>query len=312
MNKPLLTIEYRALARLSSPTRMLRKNDPAIARMIASIEQYGFRIPLLISAEGEIVDGDLRLKAARTLGFSELPVIVCADWSPEQVRGFRLLANRSANWAEWDLHAVAQELAELHTLNFELSLTGFDGDEIDQLLASAVSPATLDSVPERSATPVSIPGDLWLCGPHRVLCGDATEASAVSRLLEASVPLLMITDPPYGVSYDPIWRERAGLGAQRQTGTVQNDDRIDWSEAFELFPGDVAYVWHAGLHAGKVAHSLETCGFAIRSQIVWFKQHFALSRGHYHWQHEPCWYAVREGKPAHWCGDRKQSTCGPQ
>src|SRR5690348_248532 len=145
MKKPLLTIQYRALAQLSSPTRALRKNDPALARMIASIEHYGFRIPVLITAEGEIVDGDLRLKAARKLGFTEVPVIVCDDWTPEQVRGFRLLANRSASWAQWDLDAVAEELAELARLNFDLSLTGFDSGEIDQLLTTRWDPATLDS-----------------------------------------------------------------------------------------------------------------------------------------------------------------------
>ena len=306
--KLLLKLEYWAPSRLSFARRALRKSDPAVARMMASIEYYGFRIPLLISASGEIIDGELRLKAARKLGFSEVPVIVCDDWTPEQVRAFRMLANRSCNWSDWDLDAVAQELRELTALNFDVSLTGFDRREIDQMLASPLNPALLDVRPELSAAPVSVPGDLWLCGPHRVLCGDATEASAVTRLLDGKVPLLMVTDPPYGVNYDPTWRERAGLGAQRQTGRVQNDDRVDWSEAFALFPGDVAYVWHAGLYAGTVAQALERCGFVMRSQIIWAKQHFALSRGNYHWQHEPCWYAVREGTSAHWCGDRKQST----
>jgi DNA modification methylase len=118
----------------------------------------------------------------------------------------------------------------------------------------------------------------------------------------------MATDPPYGVDYDPAWRERAGLGRQRQTGTVVNDQQVDWSAAYQLFPGDVAYVWHAGVHAAAVAAGLETAGFRIRAQIIWAKQHFALSRGDYHWQHEPCWYAVRESKSSNWCGDRTQST----
>jgi DNA modification methylase len=303
-----LTLEYWALERLLSPSRTLRKNDPAVARMASSIEAYGFKIPILVARDGEIVDGDLRLKAARKLSFAAVPVIVCDDWTPEQVRGFRLLANRSANWAEWDLSAVAEELAELRTLHFDLTLTGFDTKEIEELLAPRADAHTLESVPETPRVPVSVPGDLWICGLHRVLCGDATEATAVSRLLGTAVPVLMITDPPYGVNYDPLWREEAGLGGQRQTGTVANDDRVDWSEAFLLFPGDVVYVWHAGLYAGEVASSLQSCGFAIRSQIIWAKQHFALSRGHYHWQHEPCWYAVRAGKPASWCGDRKQAT----
>ena len=308
MNSSPLTLEYWALERLVPPSRKLRKNDPAVDRMAASIEAYGFQVPILVSSEGEIVDGDLRLKAARKLGLVEVPVIVCDDWTPEQVRGFRLLANRSANWAAWDLTAVAEELAELRSLQFDLTLTGFDLKEMDELLAPRASEQTLESVPEQPPVPVSVPGDLWICGAHRVLCGDATEATAVDRLLGTAVPALMITDPPYGVNYDPLWREEAGLGAQRQTGTVQNDDRVDWSEAFALFPGDVAYVWHAGLYAGEVASSLQSCEFSIRSQIIWVKQHFALSRGHYHWQHEPCWYAVRAGKPASWCGDRKQAT----
>jgi DNA modification methylase len=105
-----------------------------------------------------------------------------------------------------------------------------------------------------------------------------------------------------------MWREEADLGHQRQTGAVPNDDRADWREAYRLFPGDVAYVWHAGVHAGEVAEGLVATGFAIRAQIIWAKQHFAMSRGDYHWQHEPCWYAVRQGKSSHWSGDRKQST----
>ena len=121
-------------------------------------------------------------------------------------------------------------------------------------------------------------------------------------------PFLMVTDPPYGVEYDPQWRERAGLGRQRQVGAVANDHQADWSAAYKLFTGDVAYVWHAGVHAAEVAESLAAAEFQIRSQIVWAKQHFALSRGNYHWQHEPCWYGVRKGRSSRWRGDRTQST----
>ena len=118
----------------------------------------------------------------------------------------------------------------------------------------------------------------------------------------------MVCDPPYGVQLDPKWREEAGLGRQRQRGAIMNDDRLDWTAAYRLFPGDVVYLWHAGIHAGEASQTLQAAGFDVRAQIIWAKQHFAMSRGPYHWQHEPCFYAVRKGCRSHWRGDRTQST----
>jgi len=130
----------------------------------------------------------------------------------------------------------------------------------------------------------------------------------VERLLGDVQPLLMVTDPPYGVEYDPGWRNKAGAAATKRTGKVLNDDRADWREAWALFPGDVAYVWHGALHATTVADSLIASGFNIRSQIIWAKDRLVLSRGDYHWQHEPCLYAVKKTGKGHWAGDRKQTT----
>jgi DNA modification methylase len=121
-------------------------------------------------------------------------------------------------------------------------------------------------------------------------------------------PLLMVTDPPYGVEYDPSWRNQAGAAKTKRTGKVLNDDRADWREAWALFPGDVAYVWHGALRAAEVAESLMAAGFNVRSQIIWAKDRLVLSRGDYHWQHEPCWYAVKKTGKGHWAGDRKQTT----
>ena len=149
-------------------------------------------------------------------------------------------------------------------------------------------------------------GDVWTLGRHRLVCGDSTDADTVAAAQDGTRPLLMVTDPPYGVGYDPAWRNRAGISATARTGKVMNDDRADWREAWALFPGDVAYVWHGALHATTVAESLTASGFEIRSQIVWAKERLVMGRGHYHWQHEPRWYAVR-GK-GHWNGDRKQTT----
>jgi DNA modification methylase len=309
--------------KLTPYIRNPRKNDRAVNRMIASIKEFGFKIPLLVRNRGgeiEIVDGHLRVKAAKKLKMTAVPVIFCDEWSEAQVKAFRLLVNRSVNWASWDEELVALELADLNALDFDLSLTGFDPFEIDEFLFPDIAePSAEETIVEN---PVSRLGDLWTfpshstdnpASPeaaltHRILAGDATSPDAVARLLGEDEPILLVTDPPYGVNYDPNWRERAGLGEQRQTGVVLNDDRVDWTEAYKLFPGNVAYVWHAGLHAPEVAAGLEAAGFRLRAQIVWRKQHFALSRGDFHWSHEPCWYAVRAGKSSNWCGDRTQTT----
>ena len=232
-------------------------------------------------------------------------MVPCDSWTDAQVKAFRLMVNRSVGWAEWDLDALAFELGELKALDFDLSLTGFDPREIDSF--TLTPNAAEDDVPPIPEVPASRAGDLWLCGPHRVLCGDSTNADAVTRLLDGRKPFLMVTDPPYGVDYDPEWRAEAGVNKnRRKMGDVTNDHRADWREAWELFEGPVAYVWHAGRYASTVQASLEAVGFEIRSQIIWSKDRFALSRGHYHWMHEPCWYAVRGS--SHWMGDRSQNT----
>lgn len=157
-------------------------------------------------------------------------------------------------------------------------------------------------------------GQLWLVGKHYLLCGNSLFPESWSRLRAtlspelASEPSLLITDPPYGVKYDPSWRLgiRAATGIVRATGTVDNDDRADWREVYELSACDVAYVWHGGLHAATVADALKAAGYELRCQIIWVKQHFAMSRGNYHWQHEPCWYAVKAGAKADFVAGRDQ------
>lgn len=158
--------------------------------------------------------------------------------------------------------------------------------------------------------PAVRPGDVWQLGRHRLICGDATSPLVVAKLLRGRTPRLMVTDPPYGVSYDPGWRER-DLGKGGTSGKIRNDHRADWRAAWKLFPGDVVYVWHAALHTSTVQRSLEAAGFLPRSHIVWDKTRLVISRGHYHWRHEPCWYAVRKGRTANWQGDRKQTTVWP-
>jgi len=305
----MLKTESWPMERLVPYARNPRKNDEQVERMVAAIREFGFRIPVVAKSDGTVVDGHLRLKAARKLGLTEVPVALTDELTDAQVKAFRLLANRSANWAAWDEDLLALELEELQAMAFDVSLTSFDAGEIDSLLAKPTTDGLTDpdEVPEPPAEPVSKPGDVWILGRHRLMCGDSTSADDVDRLLADVRPHLMVTDPPYGVEYDPAWRNEALSGQKtKRTGAVLNDDRADWREAWALFPGDVAYVWHGALHAATVAESLVACGFGIRSQIIWAKERLVLSRGHYHWMHEPCWYAVK-GK-AHWSGDRKQVT----
>jgi DNA modification methylase len=202
------------------------------------------------------------------------------------------------------------ELGDMQAIGFDLDLIGFSEGEIDALTASLTEGLTdPDEVPEPPVEPVSTNGDLWMLGNHRLLCGDSTAPADVERILASVKPHLMVTDPPYGVDYDPKWRARAGVNSNRgKLGQVANDDQVDWRDAWALFPGSVAYVWHAGKYTSAVQDSLASTGFEVRAQIIWAKERFALSRGHYHWQHEPCWYAVRGSGTTGWNGDRRQST----
>jgi DNA modification methylase len=281
----------------------------AIDKVAASIREFGWRQPIVVDKEGVIICGHARWLAAKKLGLEQVPVHPATNLTPAQVKAYRLMDNRSHEETEWNFDLLGEELLDLRAWDLDLKLTGFDPHEIDTLLLhGADDDERADQVPELPEHPVTKPGDLWLCGSHRVLCADATSPEAVRQLLGNAKPLLMETDPPYGVEFEPGWRERAGLGKQRQTDAVPNDHQADWTAAYRLFPGDVAYVWHAGVHAVEVARGLLAAGFVIRSQIIWGKQHFVISRGNYHWQHEPCWYAVRKGRKGNWCGDRKQST----
>jgi ParB-like chromosome segregation protein Spo0J len=196
---PPIEIQIWHIDRLVLYARNPRKNDAAVDRMCSSIREFGFKIPVLARSDGEVVDGHLRIKAALKLRMTEIPVILCDEWTPAQVKAFRLMVNRSVSWASWDDELLALELQELNEADFDLSLTGFDPGEIDALLVDPEDDERANAAPPLPENPVSRAGDLWRCGPHRVLCGDATNAEAVARLLGDRKPLLLITDPPYGI-----------------------------------------------------------------------------------------------------------------
>lgn len=282
-------------------------SDAQVAQIAGAIREFGFLNPILLDQKNGIMAGHARVLAARKLGLDEVPCIEWEHLSEAQRRAYILVDNKLAENAGWDDEMLAAELAELDELGFDLDLTGFSEAELNRLMTELEGNEEEDDLPEIEDLAISRPGDVWILGKHRLMCGDSTNGDDVGKLLAGVEPHLMVTDPPYGVAYDAAWREGADLGVgQRSKGKVLNDDRADWREAWALFPGSVAYVWHGGLHTHTVAESLVACGFKLRTQIIWAKQHFVMSRGDYHWQHEPCWYAVRA--TGHWVGDRRQTT----
>jgi len=290
-----------------------RLNENAVVKVAASIKEFGFRQPIVVDEKMVVIVGHTRLLAAKRLGLKSVPVHVAQGLSASKVRAYRLADNRTGEEAEWDDTKLREELSGMLLDGVDLTSTGFDADEIAKALAEEDGATDPDDVPDPPAVPASQLGDVWLLGDHRLVCGDSTDPAAVAACVGQEKPHLMVTDPPYGVEYDANWRnevDRANGNSygDRAIGTVSNDGRADWAEAWKLFPGDVAYVWHAGRHASVVQVSIEIAGFEIRSQIIWAKTRLIISRGDYHWQHEPCWYSVRKGKKGHWAGDRSQTT----
>lgn len=307
---PATKIELWSIGRLKPYGKNARTHTAEdVAKVAASIEQFGFTIPLLVDEAGEIIAGHCRLRAAQKLNLVSVPVIVARGWTQDQKAAYCIADNQLAARAGWDGDLLPQELSRLQANNFDPGLLGFDVADLSHLLAPATAGLTdPDDAPAVQERAITRPGNTWvLDGRHRVHCGDSTDAAAVSAALGGLSPTLMVTDPPYGVDYDPAWRARKGSRGVA-TGRVLNDDRADWRAAWAHFKGDVAYVWHGALHADIVAEGLRASGFDLRAQIIWAKQHFTLSRGDYHWKHEACWYGVRRGAKSRWAGDRKQTT----
>lgn len=282
-----------------------------VQQIAASIVAYGFNSPIGITASGGIVTGHGRLEAAKLLGMTQVPVLDLSHLTPEEVRAYVIADNQIATHSGWDLDLLRGELAALP----DPTAVGFTQEELDALNAQweREQGAEYPRAQEPPAEPITKLGDLWLLGRHRLLCGDATVAGDLARLLGGDKPRLCVTDPPYGIDYHPEWRNEAaekGLitFAARRTGAVPGDDRADWRQVWAMIPSEVLYCWHAATFASVVQDGIVEAGFAVRGQIIWAKDHLIISRGHYHWQHEAAWYAVRVGADAGWIGDRSQTT----
>lgn len=307
---PDLTIQTWPVERLVPYVDNPRKNDHAVDRMVAVIREFGFRLPVLaLSTTGELVDGHLRLKAALAMGLREVPVMLADDMTPEQIRAFRLLVNRSATWASWDEDLLAGEITALIEAGFDVTLTGFDQSELDKLLRENVATEKdPDALPAVPTAPVVREGDLWLLGRHRLLCGDACSSLAVGQLMAGKPASMVFTDPPYNVDYEG------------RAGKIKNDkmSAADF-EAFllasmqqmlaVLVPGGGVYVCHSEAGEGLAFRQIfKRAGFRFASCLIWNKGQAVLGRSDYQWQHEPILYGWKPGAAHKWHGNRKQKT----
>ena len=307
---PQLTVVRRRLDTLTvDPSNARKHGSKNLDAIKASLSRFGQVEPILVQkSSGRVIGGNGRVAVLRDMGAVEADVIE-VDIDDLNATALGIALNRTAELAAWDEDVLAQLLGALDDdPDFDATLTGFTAAEIARLQGSVDGATDPDAVPDLPKVPVTQRGDLWICGEHRLVCGDATDAGDVARALQGETPFLGVWDVPYGVNYDPAWRTERGLAEGGRTERVTNDHRVDWTEAYRLFPGDVLYVWHASLHAWEVAQHLADCSFQIRSAIIWRKPSLQISRGHYHWQHEPAFYTVRQGRTARWCGDRSQST----
>lgn len=287
-------------------------SDAQVAQIAASIREFGFTNPVLIDEANGIIAGHGRVMAARKLKLTEVPCIRLAHLSDAQKRAYVIADNKLALNAGWDEAMLKLELADLKALNFDLDLTGFNTDEVDALLAEKGTEGLTDpdDTPEPPVEPVTRPGDVWVCGQHRVMCGSSLEMTAMERLCGDQRVDMLLTDPPYNVAYS---------GKTKDALTIQNDSMGD--EAFRTFlrdafvtadamlkPGAVFYIWHADSEGYNFRGACKDAGWQVRQCLIWQKNSMVMGRQDYHWQHEPCLYGWKDGAGHLWASDRKQTT----
>lgn len=298
------TIQISELKEYEHNPRRIGKKE--FEKLVISIKEDGYHQRIIVNQDNVIIGGHQRKKALLEAGLKESDTVevLIPDRKLNQEELDRINIRDNLSFGEYNLDILANRFNVETLVDFGLPgdmLVGFDDDNL--LVASEDSPE-LETLPPE---PKARLGDVYILGNHRLMCGDSTNPQHVDKLLNGVNPILMVTDPPYGVNYNPEWREEVDKG-DRNTGKVLNDDRYDWSDAYALFTGDIAYIWHPASYTHRFAESIENNGFDLINLIIWNKQHFVLSRGDYHNKHEPLWYAVRKGQKHNWQGSRDQST----
>lgn len=284
-------------------------SDEQLKKLQASLREFGFVNPVLIDKDLGIIAGHGRVEAARREGITEVPCVWVEHLTEDQKKAYILADNRLAEDAGWDMNLVNMELESLANIGFDTSLTGFDFDDLkkEQDLYEADED---DYVPDPPKDAKSKPGDLYILGRHRLLCGDATNLDHVNRLMDGEQADLIVTDPPYNVDYE---------GGTSDRLKIENDNMPD--SKFREFliasyrgidsatkPGGVFYIWHADSEGYNFRAAAKEVGWTIRQCLIWNKNSLVMGRQDYHWKHEPCLYGWKDGAAHYFIDDRSQST----
>lgn len=283
-----------------------RINDNAVPAVMKSIEEFGFKVPIVIDKNGTIVTGHTRLKAAKKLGMKTVPCIVADDLTPEQIKAFRLADNKVAEAAEWDMELLNEELDGI--IDIDMSDFNF-GDITDSPSSEDVVEDDGENI-ELPSEPKTRLGDIWMIGRHKLMCGDATSEDVLKRLMGGDKVDMYLTDPPYNVAYE---------GKTEDKLTIQNDSMED--SAFYQFlvdsfvaadsvmnEGAAFYVWHADSEGYNFRGACRAVEWELRECLIWNKNTMVLGRQDYQWKHEPCLYGWKGGAAHNWYSDRKQTT----
>lgn len=318
---PGLAVVMRSVEALVPYARNARLHDGAqVTAIAASIREFGWMNPVLVDAEGGIIAGHGRVLAARDLGLTEVPCIAHGHLTAEQRRAYVLADNVLAEKASWDKDLLRVELGELAALKVDLTTTGFTLDEVDRLMKSGETSPDPDAAQPPSAKPVARLGDVWICGLHRVVCGDSTDPVVIAAAIGDGQADLLLTDPPYNVNYgDKAEALDAVDKGHRNTSRILNDNMSD--AAFGKFlagafaaaasgmrAGAPAYVFHAETEVVNFRQAMLAAGMYVAATLIWRKSSLVLGRSDYHWQHEPVLYGWLEGAHHSWYGDRDKTT----
>lgn len=316
-------IERRSIEKLIPYARNSRTHsDAQVAQIAASIKEWGWTMPILVDEQGGIIAGHGRVLAARSLGHKDVPVVIASGWSDAKKRAYVIADNKLALNAGWDDEMLKLELKDLQAMDYEMDLIGFSAEDLDAMLNEAETTEGLtdeDAVPEAPEEPKTKLGDIYQLGRHRLMCGDSTSIDAVEKLLDGQFADLVITDPPYGVSYADKNKSLNAVNKGNRIQTEIKNDHLKGDELSDFFfeafssmfvamkSGSPFYVFAPqGGEQMMMMMMMQKAGLPVRHELIWVKNNHVLGRADYHYKHEPVLYGWKDGAGHPWYGDRNK------